>query len=349
MERFDGLAEPERLRDCFEIVRACVPVDEPGMPPWSFGSFTTKWAHGWSTDPRETWLGFDAAGQPAGCYLLTLPVSDNTSIGQVVLRVPPDRRRAGTGTALLRHCAERARLADRTRLRAEAWDGSAGAAFAAAAGASAGIPEVMRVLRLDDTNRDKVPGLRREAAAHAHDYSLLSWAGLTPEEHLQQVALVHAAMADAPRDADVEESVWDADRIRRIEQLMTAQGNVPYTVAARHEPTGEIAAVTTVLIDSDIPGWGFQQLTAVLANHRGHRLGLLVKARMLELLGEAEPDVGQILTGNAGSNDHMIAINARLGFEVSRVGRAWELDLARFAEQESHLSGGTTPRIHRWC
>jgi GNAT superfamily N-acetyltransferase len=327
IERFDGLTEPERVHDCYEIVQACLPVDEPDMPGWSRGAFTTKWAHGFSPDPRETWLGFDAAGEPVGCYMLTLPENENTSIGGVVLRVRPDRRRAGNGSALLRHCAERARLAGRTRLRGEAWDDSAGVAFATVAGASGGIAEVFRVLRLDDKTRRTASRLHGEAAAHSRDYSLLSWAGLTPEEHLDQIARVHAAMADAPRDADVEESIWDGDRIRRIAQLMTAYGAVPYGVGARHEPTGEFAAVTQVLADPGIPGWGFQQLTAVRADHRGHRLGLLVKTRMLEVLGDAEPGISRIMTANAGANEHMIAINARLGFEVSRVSRSWELDL----------------------
>ena len=332
MERFDGLSEPERVRECYEISRACLPVDEPDMPQWSLGAFTTKWAHGFSPDPRETWLGFSASGEPTCCYMLTLPARENTSIAHVVMRVPPDRRRAGVGTALLRHCAQRARLAGRNRLRSDAWDDSAGSAFAAAAGATPGIPEVTRILRFDGTTRGKVADLHQEAEPHARDYALLSWAGLTPDEHLEQVTRVHAAMADAPRDADVEESVWDADRIRRMERLMAVSGTLSRTVAARHEPTGEIAAVTQLFTDPGIPGWAFQQITAVRAEHRGHRLGMLVKTRMLELLGDAEPDVRQIITGNAGANEHMIAINAQLGFEVSRVSRAWELDLARFGD-----------------
>ncbi len=65
----------------------------------------------------------------------------------------------------------------------------------------------------------------------------------------------------------------------------------------------------------------------VLAGHRGHRLGLLVKVVMLEWLTEAEPAIRRILTGNAGANAHMIAINERLGFAVVDTYRSWELDL----------------------
>ena len=54
--------------------------------------------------------------------------------------------------------------------------------------------------------------------------------------------------------------------------------------------------------------------------HRGHRLGLLTKAAMLQWLAEAEPKVDRIVTGNAASNKHMIAVNETLGFELLEPG-----------------------------
>jgi hypothetical protein len=134
-------------------------------------------------------------------------------------------------------------------------------------------------------------------------------------------------MADAPRDAGVEHAVWDAARIRRLENLAAEYGLTQYSVVARHDATGDLAAITQILTDPGAPGFGFQQLTAVLPVHRGHRLGLLVKVAMLELLAEEAPEVDRIPTDNAGSNEYMIAINAQLGFEISGVTRNWELDL----------------------
>ncbi len=68
-------------------------------------------------------------------------------------------------------------------------------------------------------------------------------------------------------------------------------------------------------------------ITAVLPEHRGHRLGLLVKAEMLALLTANEPAIRHVVTGNADSNRHMIAINEQLGFTACAVYRNWELDL----------------------
>jgi hypothetical protein len=78
-----------------------------------------------------------------------------------------------------------------------------------------------------------------------------------------------------------------------------------------------------VIVDPEAPSWGFQELTAVTRPHRGHRLGLLVKTAMLELLAQAEPQLEFIMTGNAAANDHMIAVNEQLGYEVA--GPGWRI------------------------
>ncbi len=325
--RFDGADDAGTLESCFHIVQDSIRADQPDQGEWSLEAFRAKWVDGFNGSPQEAWFGADDAGEIAGCYLLMLPDRENVSMARVVLRVSPGRRRAGMGTALLRHCAHRAVLAGRTRLTADAWDGTPGAEFARAVGAQPGIANVHRTLHLDDAVRGRLPGLRREAGGHAAGYSVLTWVGPTPEDMLEQVAAVHAAMADAPRDEGVESAVWDAARIRRLEKLVIGSGLAQFSVAARHDATGRLAAVTQVLTDPGAPGYGFQQITAVLPAHRGHRLGLLVKAAMLELVGEAAPEVTRIVTDNAGSNEYMIAINAQLGFEISGVTRNWELDL----------------------
>ena len=59
---------------------------------------------------------------------------------------------------------------------------------------------------------------------------------------------------------------------------------------------------------------GYQHDTAVARDHRGHRLGLLVKSAMNLWLAESEPELKTIDTWNAESNDHMIAVNEELGY-----------------------------------
>jgi len=89
---------------------------------------------------------------------------------------------------------------------------------------------------------------------------------------------------------------------------------------------GEVAAYNDLVIPpGDLPNvwqWG----TLVVAEHRGHRLGLAVKARGLqELQRRVGPERTRVVTGNAEQNAHMIAINERLGFRPVEVAPAFLL------------------------
>jgi RimJ/RimL family protein N-acetyltransferase len=109
-----------------------------------------------------------------------------------------------------------------------------------------------------------------------------------------------------------------------------------YSVAAVHEATGEMAALTQVEVDPDSPQWGHQGLTAVTRPHRGHRLGLLVKAAMLDWLAGAEPEIERIETGNDSTNQHMIAVNESLGYEVFEPLWQWyEIEVAGLLREEA--------------
>ena len=175
-------------------------------------------------------------------------------------------------------------------------------------------------------------GLRRTAEGAARGYSLLSWTGVTPEEHLEEVARVSAAMADAPRNPGEEAHRPDPQRIRDYERRGAEIGIRRHAVAARYDRTGELAGLTEIGVEAEDPTWGYQFITAVTRDHRGHRLGLLVKVAMLGLLADAEPTMRRILTENAGSNRYMIAINAAFGFEVLDEWQSWELEAAAVAQ-----------------
>jgi hypothetical protein len=150
-----------------------------------------------------------------------------------------------------------------------------------------------------------------------------------PGEHLDQVVAVTEAMADAPRNPGKEAEVEDAARIREEERRLAEQGLRCYTVAARCDRTGELAGLTCLCVDPLDPSWGLQEITAVTRTHRGHRLGLLVKVAMLELLAAHEPQLTQIVSLTAEGNEHMAAINTELGFEILERQLSWELETAR--------------------
>ncbi len=328
IEQFDPKADTELLRACFEMTQAGWPIDHPDEPPWAYDSFAGKWGPGFNVAPQQAWLARDDAGKPVGGYLLQLPDRDNVTVADCLVIVTPGSRRRGIGTALIAHCAGQARQAGRSRLTGPARDDTPGAAFAAAAGARGGIPEVIRMLTIDGGMPGRLTRLRAAAAPFAAGYTLQSWLGATPADHLDEVVAVHAAMADAPRNDGKEPWVWTAGRVRQSEQTMIDHELAIYSVLALHDATGDPAALTQMCTEANTPDWAFQLITAVLPKHRGHRLGLLVKIAMLDLLAVHQPAVQRIQTSNAGANAHMIAINEQLGFAICGISRSWELDLA---------------------
>jgi GNAT superfamily N-acetyltransferase/RimJ/RimL family protein N-acetyltransferase len=326
-ERFAPASDTESVRACHEIYLSGLATDDPQGPPMSLRCLAGWLTLGWTEDPSETWLARDAAGQPCGWYVLSLPQRENRHLGRVTPMVHASRRRAGLGTALVRHVAARAHRLGRTLLESNAREDSPGSAFARRFGARLTITEVRSVLQVSPSDAGRLAALRGTAEKAARGYSLLSWDGPVPEEQHAAVAATQSSVADMPRPASQDEQLWDAERVRQSGHRVAAQGLRYYTAAARSVATGELAGLSQLGVDPAEPTWGHQELTVVARPHRGHRLGLLVKLAMLELLAEREPQLTRIITGNADGNKHMIAINAELGFRVLDRWPNWEIEV----------------------
>lgn len=331
IERFDPVADTEKIWISHEMYVAAQAVDDPAVPAASLPVYTGWLSRGWDASPREGWLARDEAGQWAGAYLLELPERENRHIGRLGLLVPPAWRRRGIGTALLRHAAARGAEHGRAQLTSDTREGSAGSAFAAAVGASRGVTEVRRILDLASLPAGQLDRLRGQAEEAARGYSLVRWQGPCPEEYLDQVAAIDNAMADAPHNPGEEPEQLDGQRLREVELVEVIQQTRGYAVAARSDRSGELVAMTRVAVDPLRPAWGWQQLTAVIRAHRGHRLGLRVKVAMMDWLAEAEPALEHIVTGNSATNSHMIGINADLGYRELDRWPSWSLDVTAAA------------------
>jgi GNAT superfamily N-acetyltransferase len=325
IERLDP-ADHDLVRACYDVLVAAHEADEAVWPAQSAETFRLGLAEaGRSRDPSEVWLvpGPDA-GSVAGWVQVSLPQWDNRDRAWVNPVVAPGFRRRGIGTELLRHAAARVTAHGRSAIDSEALNQSAGAAFAEAAGATALLTEAVRVLDLRKAPVGEFARLRATAAERASGYRVVTWTGVTPEEYVDQIAGLLSAMNDAPAAAEWEDERWDANRVReRWDGWTRVSPSHAYLVAALHEATGEMAALTQVRVDPAVPTWGNQGLTVVTRPHRGHRLGLLIKAAMLEWLADAEPALERIGTGNEPSNHYMIAVNETLGYELVEPGETF--------------------------
>ena len=318
-------ADHGTLRGCHRVFVAAHDVDDPQGPPEPYAAFVPWVTTDWGDSPGEAWAARDEPdGEVTGFYRINLPDKANLDAAWVFPVVHPARRRQGLGSELLRHAAARAAADGRTVLRGFPFVGSAGAGFAARAGAKAGLVSVRRAQHLRQLPDGLVARQRDLAAAAAAGYTLVSWAGATPAEYWDGIAGVLNAFADAPSDEGFEHEFWDADRVRDQFDIITRWDVIRrYSVAAMHAQTGEMAGLTQVYIAPESPAWAQQGLTAVARTHRGHRIGLLVKAAMLEWLASAAPEVEHVTTDNADSNQYMIAINEVLGYEILSPAYQW--------------------------
>jgi RimJ/RimL family protein N-acetyltransferase len=327
IDSFDPATDLDQARTYYRLYADCHLADTPDEPMTSERVYLRQLTTGWRSERQLKFLASDTEGICGG-YALGLPQRENLHLGELILRVTPGRRRRGYGTELLRHAANLARADGRTLLSFATRSGTSAEAFASAVGARVGLVEVRRMLELDSVPGGRLASLRRRAETASAGYSLLSWTGAAPEEHVEQLALVASAMADAPRSPAEQAAHLDAQRVREDERRLTALGGRRYTLVARCDATGELAGLTRITVDEDEPARGLQHHTVVTRPHRGHRLGLLLKVAMLEWLAGAEPGLRHIVTDNASTNEHMNAINDELGFRAVGGWKFWELDSA---------------------
>ena len=302
------------------LMEAARQVDRPFAPGTTLTSYLAYLRYGWDGEPPSAGLAYDPDGRLVGILYLYLPRRDNTHVAEVTVYVDPVARRRGIGRALFSQGVDLAREKGRRLLLSSCIDGTAGVGFLEAMGLERGLEEVFR--QLDVASLDWTR-LEREAEAawpHAKAYELVRMPVPTPDELLDDVAAMAAAINDAPTGSlEIEDEVITGDRIRAYEQAQVAANRRLYRVVARHRDSGELAGQTVAAVDGERPWFAYQHDTSVVRSHRGHRLGLLLKIEMLRWLREEEPQVRRMDTDNAADNAHMIAINERLGYRV--VGR----------------------------
>lgn len=300
-------------------------VDSPYLLATAETEFVAGIRHGWDGEPAETAVARQPNGPVVALFGVSMPTRDNTHLGEVFVTVDPAWRRQGIGTDLFATGVERLRSARRTLVLADCWEGSAGVPFAKSVGLDRASEDVMRRQNLRTIDHARIAALAAAARQHSPDYELLRLPGAVPDHLLDAVAAMTASINDAPTDdLDVEDEVFNAERIRAFEEARVAGGRRIYRLVARHRASGELAGHTLVAVSIQQPWQAWQLDTTVVRPHRGHRLGLLLKAEMLGWLRDAEPQLHLMDTWNAASNAHMIEINETLGYQVIAHAVGWQ-------------------------
>lgn len=333
-------SSPQSEREAWHAAYAAIWAEQlPGedVPP-----LPAVWA--WTVgvpDFRVTrvWRAIDDDGRVLGWVEFVRDTrGENQHRAEIELAVAAEVRRRGIGTALLRHAAEAAREGGCTVLGVEAMDEAAAMAFLARYDARSCIADTRSVLMIASVDRADIAACA-ERPAGASAYSLVSWDGVAPPHVIERYARVTTAMNTAPLGTMTwNDEAADAEKLHAWARAITDRGDDIWVICAQHDATGEFAGLTEVLHLNQWPGHSWQENTAVDPAHRGHGLGLWMKATMLQRILTERPDTRIIETWNASENEHMLRVNRRLGFRPANTGAEIEVDVDVAVERLAQIT-----------
>ncbi|RLV56532.1 GNAT family N-acetyltransferase [Aeromicrobium phragmitis] len=298
-------------------------IDTQLDPPWEFRELRLKLA-GDEYGEALVLVAVDA-GEPVGGAWAELPLKDNVQNAFATIFVAPEHRRRGIGSALWRELSPALRDRGRTIVAGEAVrrvdeTESGSARFAENLGFRVDLVNAVRELPLP----------AEPPAAPARDgYRLVAWRGLAPEQwreeyaHLRSLITQEAPLGDVPW----ENEYWDAARLELEARQWQESGRAAQIVAAV-SPHGALVGHTQLIVP-DASDEVYQWDTLVLADHRGHGLGLSLKAAAMREAADLLDGRRRITTWNAASNVPMIAVNEALGYRLIGYATEYAIDLPR--------------------
>ncbi|MBX9471299.1 GNAT family N-acetyltransferase [Microcella sp.] len=264
------------------------------------------------------------------------------------VEVLPEARGRGVGRALAEHVENVARVDGKRRaiVYAPCWK-VGGERMAAPTGfgdVAADTAETRLLValgyRLEQVERgSKLPlPLDEQALRLVHDeaseiagpdYRVHLWGDRTPPEWREDIAHLLTRMSTDAPSAGLEEpeDPWTVERLLADEEGEADGPRTPFVAAVEHVPTGRLAGFTELVAPDDGTRPVDQEDTIVLTEHRGHRLGLLLKAANLLHLQRVRPGHPAVVTYNAEENRPMLDVNEALGFVPFVYEGAWRKDL----------------------
>ena len=302
-----------------EATNASKRHERPWGKTWSLREMTVQLRTESSTERLEPIVAL-VDGQVAGLALLWFPLLDNTRFTWAEIDVDPALRGRGAGSALMEQVVDRTRAEGRRTVLVEfnvpddARDDHPYVRFAQRHGFTYANTEIRRILDLP-VDPDRLAELAAGAAERHEGYRIEFHHAPLPDELLPSYCDCWNQLAvDAPTgEVDFEEeSSTPQTYAEEIARLQAQERTMLHTVAIA--PSGEVVAYNDLVVSADDPDEVMQWGTLVRKDHRGHRLGMAVKARGLQGLAEVAPEAKRVQTCNAEQNAHMVGVNVELGF-----------------------------------
>jgi RimJ/RimL family protein N-acetyltransferase len=310
------------VQQATEIMNTALAVDDPAEPPRLPELVSLKLAYGGDLEPPEYWLYTpEGTTAPVGVLSMYAPQRDNRHLMMGGVVVHAQHRRHGHGSAMVAELVRRTSQLGRTTIWSDCAEDDAGtAAFLKLHDFSYASHEARRYQRLAEVDHADICRRGEVARQAAADYDIVRTRVPTDDRVLAELVEVTAAINDAPMgDLDFEHEQFDLQRLQDSEFAAQARADRLYRVFARHRRTGAVGGHTVLGVQPRRPEWGLQGDTAVHRDHRGRRLGLLLKIEMMSWIAEAEPQLEIVETWNHADNSYMINVNEAIGYRPSRV------------------------------
>ncbi len=275
---------------------------------------------------QTLWLAaLDADGAVLGGIGAELPTSDNSHLAHGRVAVRPGEDVEAVADPLLRDLERRLREAGREALLLETeWAAGRTDSLGEDYLAARGFAPAQTVLRSEmalPADADRLAALADGEPAYVLETSVDGM----PDGWLADRARLQARMStDTPLgEVPLEPEEWSEQRMRDWVEATLASRRRWVETVARHVDSGRLVGFTTLTVSEGDLGLAYQWDTLVLREHRGHRLGLRLKAANVLALQRAVPTATRVRTWNADDNAHMLAVNTVLGYRIAGYQREW--------------------------
>jgi GNAT superfamily N-acetyltransferase len=300
-------------------------------------------------EPHRLWLAW-VDGEVAGRGMLSWTLVEESPAAWIFFEVALPHRNKGIGSALMEIVEREAKALGKTIVQG-------GATHTRATGGEDLVPPTgygkvntadpgarflhHRGYALEQIARCSIITLpadadllaRSRAAAEEKagpDYRVHTWEGPTPPEWLFDIARLKEQMSEDEPNAGLEVTpeVWDDARVQKHDEDAAAGGRVLLTSVVEHIPSGRLAGINELSVPADLSRAVGQEDTLVVRDHRGKRLGMLLKAANLQELAIRYPEAPLVYTFNAEENRFMLDVNESVGFVPTAYDGLWKKTLA---------------------